>query len=207
MKKSLFVEVNNNNNAESIIKNLKEVKTATYQNRIEIDLFKKPKKKVIEDNFDPKSTKKSTFQINLDSVKFDVKLRSYSKKNEKALKTIDSFQTTKLDILISSSNSLCENNNKIDFQKKPIGSKISENTKKLISKVYEIDLVQLNSISTDQINKKSTIIKQANIESTKSLSGSTNIQRNYSFKMTDRDKDNANSTINSIVNSIKREQT
>lgn len=207
MKKSLFVEVNNNNNAESIIKNLKEVKTATYQNRIEIDLFKKPKKKVIEDNFDPKSTKKSTFQINLDSVKFDVKLRSYSKKNEKALKTIDSFQTTKLDILISSSNSLCENNNKIDFQKKPIGSKISENTKKLISKVYEIDLVQLNSISTDQINKKSTIIKQANIESTKSLSGSTNIQRNHSFKMTDRDKDNANSTINSIVNSIKREQT
>jgi hypothetical protein len=163
---------------------------SSYQ-RPNIDYLKNsPKSKFLffkffieENSVLPKQTQKEAFQVSLDSVKFDVQLRSYAKKHNGdpngSFKT-DNFQTTKLSILISSSNStndihgLNNSSNMIYSKQQTNGAKqesqlqrkmgsenISDNTKKLLTKVYEIDLVPFSN--------------QANTSSDKSM-----IQKNHS---------------------------
>lgn len=165
-------------------------------------------KNIEENSVLPKQTQKEAFQVSLDSVKFDVQLRSYAKKHNGDqngnIKT-DNFQTTKLSILISSSNSTNDihgsnNSSKMTYNKqysnsakqesqlqRKMGSEnISDNTKKLLTKVYEIDLVpfsnQANSNNVDKSyiqknHSKSSLIKSfgstsANTPKTPSLSSS-----------------------------------
>lgn len=126
-----------------------------------------------------------------------MKIKSYLSKNntsthdgEDGKKYCDTFQNTKLDILIASSNSMADINNfsstdrqkskscigidKLNIkdgnssgsilktehvlQKKISSNKISENTKKMLVKVYEIDLVPL-TLNSQEEKKKSNYLK------------------------------------------------
>lgn len=166
----------------------------------------------------PKQANKEQFQISLDNVKFDVQLRSFAKKyNVENYNTVDNFQSTKLDILISSSNT----NNSGNFESKqsqnssrlmytrinnankesPLQQKISkhsisDNTKKLLTKVYEIDLVPLTTPTASQnsnnnYNNKSM---KENKSFMRSNSSNTSIFKSQNLS------NNANSSILSYSN-------
>jgi len=183
--------------------------------RAPMETFKKPIKRE-EDRILPKQTGKEKFQESLDSVMFDVRLRSYAKKHggQDSIQSGDSFQSTKLDILISSANNSNQEggfnshstneSNQILFsgrgrdtnnvlQRKMNSGMISDHTKKILTKVYEIDLVPLttgipegvtyntNSNRPNRSNSNLTMVKQASDLQANYMSGANSTKRSSSI--------------------------
>jgi len=143
----------------------------------------------------PKQTASERFNSTLENIRYDLKLKSFADRhNESNMKNIkDSFQTTKLDILISNSNINSEmispdmnkqeiqksNREKLAYinksketshainsdsqlQKKIKSNKISDNTKKLLTKCYEIDLVSIASLKNNNNTGKKILTNNSN---------------------------------------------